>query len=131
MAKCKAKTSTGRRCRKDALEGSDYCALHQPVEQAEVAPEPEADVSESTVAVREDAIIAPEPSATRQVAPARVTQAGVRKVVGLYGAPALEITGKDGTKTRVRTRESLSTFGPIGADYRDSPRPCECEEDDG
>jgi len=35
MAKCKAKTSKGKRCSKSALEGSDYCGIksHQPKEE--------------------------------------------------------------------------------------------------
>ena len=35
MAKCKAKTSKGKRCSNSALEGGDYCGIkyHQPKEE--------------------------------------------------------------------------------------------------
>lgn len=29
MARCAGKTQSGARCKRDALEGSDYCTLHQ------------------------------------------------------------------------------------------------------
>jgi len=117
--KCRAITKTGRRCQKDAIEGSDYCAIHQPVEVAEVAPEPQEAAGAIARAEGATASLPSENAPTPQVPP--------RDVVGLYGAPALEITSKDGTTTRVRTRDSLSTWGPIGANYADR-RPCQDED---
>jgi len=126
-AKCRAITTTGRRCRKDAIDGSDYCAVHQPVEQATVAPEPQ----DAAGAVASAERVVHTPPATKpptvQVAPATVAEVGVRDVVGLYGAPAQEITSGNGTKVRVRTRESLSKWGAVGANYADTPP---CQDDD-
>ncbi len=42
MAQCKAITKNGTRCRRKALPGSDYCAIHAKLAQAQPPADPEA-----------------------------------------------------------------------------------------
>ena len=40
MAQCRGTTRKGERCRRDAIEGSGYCSLHEPevVEETDASP---------------------------------------------------------------------------------------------
>ena len=37
MDKCQGKTKSGAQCKRQAVEGSEYCSSHQPAEDAEWA----------------------------------------------------------------------------------------------
>ncbi len=41
MDKCQGKTKSGAQCKRQAVEGSEYCSSHQPAEDAEWAEEAE------------------------------------------------------------------------------------------
>lgn len=51
MAQCKAKTKKGARCRRQAMEGSDFCSTHREAEAESTAGsstfDPEADLAET------------------------------------------------------------------------------------
>lgn len=51
MARCSGKTKAGNRCRRPAVEGSEFCATHRPEESSgprRRLPDWEAELSEST-----------------------------------------------------------------------------------
>jgi len=100
-------TTAGKQCANNAIEGGEHCAVHAGKREVEVA------VDETMIDDRQR--FEPEDvwGPAEDAQPADAELLGAKPVVGLHGAPALEMP--DGTV--VRTERSIRQWGGIGSKY--------------